>query len=173
MLDIKKEKIMEYIIGFVLAIVIPTIILIGIYIYDPIINKKTGKRKSDSSGNYVKEKPKENDNLAEIIELNSMMNTMFGGSSKTQTSEKEKRIEDKRKQVAELEKVSDWQRHYDPAWDTESYTGNDWDNEEKKLDHKIGNLEQQNISYGNWEDFEDRRTYKDEDDPTEKSEDWK
>ena len=54
---------------------------------------------------------------------------------------------------------------------TNTYQDNE-DDEEKKLDHNIGNLKQQNISYGGWIDYEDRRTYKDENDPTEFSEDW-
>lgn len=143
---------MEYIVGFVilfvLAIVIPAIVVFGGFTDDPQQNGHSGN-------NYQDNEEDDEDNLYN-----------------TQKSEREKRIEAKRKQVAELEKVSDWQRHYDPSWDMESYTGNDWDDEEKKLDHKIGNLEQQNISYGGWLDYEDRRTFKDENDPTEFSEDW-
>ena len=143
---------MEFIIGFfivfVLAIIIPAIMVFGGYTNDPQKN-----RHARNTYQY-----NEDDD-----EYNLYSN---------QKSEKEKRIEAKRKQVAELEKVSDWQRHYDPAWDMESYTGNNWDDEEKKLDHKIGNLKQQNISYGGWIDYEDRRTYNDENDPTEDSEDW-
>ena len=144
---------MEYIIGFfiifALVIIIPAIWVFGGFTDDPQQNRHARNNYSD------------NEDDEDEYNLYS-----------TQKSEKEKRIEAKRKQVAELEKVSDWQRHYDPSWDMESYTSNNWDDEEKKLDHKIGNLKQQNISYGGWIDYEDRRTYKDENDPTEDSEDW-
>ena len=143
---------MEYLVGFfillIFVIVVPAILVFGGFTDDPKKNRYAGNNYQDSEDN-------DEDNLYS-----------------TQQSEKEKRIEAKRKQVAELEKVSDWQRHYDPSWDTESYTWNNWDDEEKKLAHKIGNLKQQNISYGGWLDYEDRRTYKDENDPTEYSEDW-
>ena len=143
---------MEYLVGFfillIFVIVVPAILVFGGFTDDPKKNRQT-------TNTYQDNEDDEEDNLYS-----------------TQKSEKEKRIEAKRKQVAELEKVSDWQRHYDPSWDMESYTSNNWDDEEKKLDHKIGNLKQQNISYGGWIDYEDRRTYKDENDPTEFSEDW-
>ena len=143
---------MEYIVGFfillIFVIVVPAILVFGGFTDDPQKNRH-------ATNTYQDSEDEEEDNL-------------YG----TLKSEKEKRIETKRKQVAELEKISDWQRHYDPSWDMESYTTNNWDDEEKKLDHKIGNLKQQNISYGGWIDYEDRRTYKDENDPTEYSEDW-
>ena len=143
---------MEYIVGFfillIFVIVVPAILVFGGFTDDPQKNRH-------ATNTYQDSEDEEEYNL-------------YG----TLKSEKEKRIEAKRKQVAELEKVSDWQRHYDPSFDMESYTWNNWDDEEKKLDHKIGNLKQQNISYGGWIDYEDRRTYKDENDPTEDSEDW-
>ncbi len=145
---------MEFIVGFFLllipVVIIPAIIVFGNFPDDP-------KNKSHSVNNN------QDSDDEEDYEYNSFQKTKL---------DKEKRIEAKRKEVAELEKVSSWQRHYDPAWDTESYTWNNWDDEEKKLDHKIGNLKQQNISYGGWIDYEDRRTYKNENDPTEYSEDW-
>ena len=142
------EIIIGFLILFVLAIVIPAIVVFGGFTDDP-------QKDMHARNTYQDSEDEDEYNLYN-----------------TQKSEKEKRIEAKRKQVAELEKVADWQRHYDPSWDMESYTSNDWDDEEKKLDHKIGNLKQQNISYGGWVDYEDRRTYKDENDPTEYSEDW-
>ena len=99
-------------------------------------------------------------NLDEEIDDNE--NIGIVGAILSETSIKNDRLEKLRKEVKELEKEYEFERRYDPSWDTDECLSSKYKDEEQYLKARKEELQRKNLAYNNYLDPREREYLSDE-----------
>lgn len=99
-------------------------------------------------------------NLDEEIDENE--NIGIVGHILSEESLKKSRLEKLRKEVKELEKEYEFERRYDPSWDTDECLFSKYKDEEQYLKARKEELQRKNLAYNNYLDPREREYLRDE-----------
>ena len=95
-------------------------------------------------------------------EMDDNENIDIVGAILSETSLKNDRLEKLRKEVKELEKEYEFERRYDPSWDTDECLSSKYKDEEQYLKARKEELQRKNLAYNNYLDPREREYLSDE-----------
>ena len=95
-------------------------------------------------------------------EMDDNENIDIVGAILSETSLKNDRLEKLRKEVKELEKEYEFERRYDPSWDTDECLSSKYKDEEQYLKARKEELQRKNLAYNNYLDPREREYLNDE-----------
>ena len=95
-------------------------------------------------------------------EMDDNENIGIVGAILSETSIKNDRLEKLRKEVKELEKEYEFERRYDPSWDTDECLSSKYKDEEQYLKARKEELQRKNLAYNNYLDPREREYLSDE-----------
>ena len=95
-------------------------------------------------------------------EMDDDENIGIVGAILSETSLKNDRLEKLRKEVKELEKEYEFERRYDPSWDTDECLSSKYKDEEQYLKARKEELQRKNLAYNNYLDPREREYLSDE-----------
>lgn len=95
-------------------------------------------------------------------EMDDNENIDIVGAILSETSLKNDRLEKLRKEVKELEKEYEFERKYDPSWDTDECLSSKYKDEEQYLKARKEELQRKNLAYNNYLDPREREYLSDE-----------
>ena len=95
-------------------------------------------------------------------EMDDSENIGIIGAIFSETSIKNDRLEKLRKEVKELEKEYEFERRYDPSWDTDECLSSKYKDEEQYLKARKEELQRKNLAYNNYLDPREREYLSDE-----------